>query len=73
MPRDRRDMTVRVVSLHSREAGESLVGGTAAERVALVVELSAMLWARTCRPLPTYTRATMPVVLTSLGALADRD
>ncbi len=73
MPRDRRDMTVRVVSLHSREASDARVEGTAAERIALVAELSKRLWAATGRPLPTYTRATMPIVLTTLHARSDRD
>jgi len=65
-------MTVRVVPLHSREAGEARVAGTASERVALVARLSESAWALTRRPLPTYTRATMPVVLTSLAARPDR-
>ncbi len=73
MATDRRDMTVRVVPLHSPEAGDSRVGGTVAERVALVGTLSEALWARTHRPLPTYTRATMPVVLTPLHAPSHRD
>ena len=40
MPTDRRDMTVRVVPLDSREAGDSLVGGTVAERISLVATLN---------------------------------
>ena len=66
MPRNRRDMTVRLVPLDSREAGDARVGGTAAERILLVATLSEMLWAHTRRPLPTYTRATMPVAFTPL-------
>ena len=58
-------MTVRLVPLHSREASEARVGGSVAERVALVARLSDMLWTRTGRPRPDYTRATMPIVLTS--------
>lgn len=73
MPRDRREMTVRVVPLHSREAGDARVGGTAADRVALVAKLSEALWARTRRPLPTYTRATMPVEITSLRTRSESD
>lgn len=61
MTADRRNMTVRVVSLHSPEAGDSRVTGTASERVALVGVLSADLWARTQERLPTYERAAMPV------------
>jgi hypothetical protein len=66
-------MTVRIVSLHSPEASDSRVGGTVAERVALVASLSEQLWKLTRRPLPVYTRATMPIVLSSLGARSDRD
>ncbi len=58
-------MTVRLVPLHSREASEARVGGSVAERVALVARLSEMLWTRTGRPLPGYTRATMPIAMTS--------
>ena len=65
-------MTVRVVPLWSDEAGESHVGGTGADRLALVRTLSEELWARTHRPLPTYTRATMPVNVTTLSALRHR-
>jgi hypothetical protein len=69
---DRRDMTVRVVPLRGVEAGDGHVGGTVAERVALVGKLSEELWARTHRPLPTYTRATMPLNVTTLRALTRR-
>ena len=65
-------MTVRVVPLRSREAGEARVGGTVAERIALVAELSKMLWTRTGNPLPSYTRATMPVAIVPLRAQASR-
>ncbi len=66
MATDRRNMTVRLVSLASPEAGESRVNGSTAERLALVGTLSESHWALSRRPLPAYTRATMPVVLTSL-------
>lgn len=66
-------MTARIVPLNSREAGEARVGGTIAERIALVAELSEMMWARTGRPVPSYTRATMPVVIKKLGAKTDGD
>ncbi len=59
-------MTVRLVPLDSREAGEARVGGSIAERVALVARLSDMLWTQTGRPLPNYTRATMPIAMTTL-------
>jgi hypothetical protein len=66
-------MSVRVVPLHSPEASDAHVGGTAAERVALVVMLSESSWDRTGRSRPTYTRSTMPVAITTLRAqdLAD--
>lgn len=73
MATDRRGMTVRVVALESDEAGDNRVGGTAAERVALVGKLSEEVWVRTHRPLPAYTRATMPVNLTTLRAQSTRD
>jgi hypothetical protein len=68
MATDRRDMTVRVVPLKSRESGDGHVGGTAAERVILVGTLSEVSWARTHRPVPTYTRKTIPVAVTPLSA-----
>jgi hypothetical protein len=66
-------MPVSIVPLRSDEAADARVGGTVADRVALVAELSKVMWARTGKPLPTYTRATMPVVMTTLGARPDRD
>lgn len=73
MATDRRDMTVRLVPLMSDEGGDSRVAGTAADRVALVGRLSEDAWIRTGRPLPTYTRATIPVKMTALRAQNDRD
>ena len=61
MRQKRSDMTGRVVPLRSREAGDARVAGTPAERIALVAKLSREAWALTGRPLPSYTRATMPV------------
>lgn len=63
-----RKMTARVVPLCSPESADSRAGGTPAERVALVVELSARLWRNTGEPLPSYTRATMPIQVIALGA-----
>lgn len=37
-----------------------------AQRVAAVAELTLEAWRLSGRPLPTYTRATMPIVVTSL-------
>jgi hypothetical protein len=60
-------MTARVVPLHSDEAGDARVGGTPEERLALLAELSRRMWALTQRPLPSYTRETMPVRLSTLS------
>jgi hypothetical protein len=60
-------MTARVVPLQSNEAAEGRVGGTVAERLSLLSELSRRMWALTKRPLPSYTRRTMPVKLTTLA------
>jgi hypothetical protein len=67
MKRDRRDMTVRIVPLHSDAASDARVDGTVAERLALVGELSRRMWVLTKRPLPSYTRRTIPVKLTTLA------
>lgn len=64
----RREVTARIVPLASAEAGESRVGGTPAERLALVAELSKQAWALTGRPLPSYTRATIPISIRPLRA-----
>ena len=66
MKPDRRHMTARVVPLRSDEAGEARVAGTAEERLALVAELSRRGWMLTGRPVPSYTRATIPVAVTTL-------
>ena len=71
MHKDRSQMTVRVVSLHSHEAGDARMGGTVAERVAVVAELTEMGWALARLPLPQYTRGTMPVVVTTLAGHID--
>ena len=63
-------MTVRVVPLTSREAGDPRMGGTPAERVAAVAELTELAWKLAGRPFPTYTRATIPVIVTTLSAHA---
>jgi len=66
MSKDRSGMTVRIIPLNSRTAGEARVAGTVAERLALVAELSEMMWTRTGQSRPVYTRATMPVVIVRL-------
>jgi hypothetical protein len=65
--KDRHDMTVRIVSLHSREAGDARVGGPIEERLALVAELSNRSWALTRKTTPRYTRKTIPFRVTTLG------
>ena len=60
-------MPVRIVPLRSAEAADSYVEGTIDERLALVAILSRRAWAATGRPYPSYTRATIPVVITRLA------
>ncbi|HXV85874.1 MAG TPA: hypothetical protein VD793_04200, partial [Gemmatimonadales bacterium] len=72
MSSPRRNMTARVVPLRSREASNAAVDGTVSERLGLVAALSKASWKLTARPLPVYTRATMPVVVTNLRAQAER-
>jgi hypothetical protein len=59
-------MTARVVSLHSEEASDARMGGTPDERVAAVAALTLEAWRVAGRSLPRYTRATMPVALSTL-------
>jgi hypothetical protein len=42
------------------------MGGTVDERVAAVTALTLEAWRLSGRPLPSYTRATMPVVVRPL-------
>jgi hypothetical protein len=64
-------MTARVVALTSRAAGDPRMGGSVDERVAAVAVLTQEAWLLAKRPFPTYTRATMPVVVTRLAAQGD--
>lgn len=66
MKKHRGHMTVRVVPLRSAEAADSVVVGTAEHRIAVVLRLSETLWASTRRPLPAYTRKTIPFTMESL-------
>ena len=63
----RERMTARVVPLGSAEAGDARVGGTIDERLALVTAPSRHAWEVSGRSLPSYTRATMPVRVTTLA------
>lgn len=47
------------------------MGGTVDERVAAVAVLTEEAWTLAKRPFPTYTRATMPVVVTTLASQGD--
>ncbi len=67
MSNRQRDMTARIVPLGSDEAGDSRMGGTVDERVAAVAALTAEAWRLAGRALPTYLRATMPVVKATLA------
>ena len=73
MLKDRSQMTVRIVPLNSREASEARMSGTVTERLAVVAELTELGWALSKLPLPTYTRATMPVVVTTRSTQNDDD
>lgn len=66
-------MTVRVVPLTSREAGDPRMGGTIDERVAAVAALTEAAWRLSGRPFPSYTRATMPASVTTLAEQSDGD
>lgn len=65
-------MTVRKFRL-GEEPEDALMAGTVAERLQLVAQLSETGWALTGRPLPTYTRATIPVVVLPMRCAADGD
>lgn len=60
-------MTARVVPLDSDEAADARVAGSAAHRLAVLADLSRRMWALTKRPIPSYTRATIPVRVTTLA------
>ena len=58
---------VRIVPLSSDEAADAFVEGTIDERLALLARLSRRAWSASGRPLPSYTRATIPVIITRLA------
>lgn len=62
MPR----IPVRIVPLASNEAEDAYVEGSIDERLALLARLSRRAWAATGRPIPSYPRAAIPVVITRL-------
>ncbi len=57
-----------MVPLHSAEAGDARMGGTADERVAAVMVLTEEAWRLAGRAFPTYTRADIPI---ARGTLRD--
>src|SRR5258708_39540218 len=61
-----RQMTYRVVSLHSDEARDARLGSTVEERLAMLRELSRMPSFVSVRACPVYSRAEMPVRLVRL-------
>jgi len=60
----RYDMTARILPRRSAEAASTYVVATRERRIAMVEELSAELWALAKLPLPSYSRAEMPVHIT---------
>ena len=67
MTKDRSHMTARVVPLEGDEAADGRVAGTAAQRLEILAGLSRRMWELTKRQSPTYSRATMPVRITTLA------
>lgn len=63
---NRARMTARVVPLESAEASDARMGGTVEQRLAAVVELTSEAWRLAGRPLPSYNRSTMPIVVATL-------
>ncbi len=59
-------MTARVVPLTSDEAADRRMDGTLDERVAAVAELTELAWTVAGKPRPSYTRATIPIVVGTL-------
>jgi hypothetical protein len=57
----RYDITARILPRRSAEAASTYVVATRERRIAMVEELSAELWALAKLPLPSYSRAEMPV------------
>lgn len=57
----RRSWPVRIFPLGEEPLDDTLDTMTPSERVALVWELTARMWELSGNPLPSYTRATMPV------------
>lgn len=66
--RARSGMAVRVTTLPHTGTGDQRTGGSPADRLAAVAELTLLGWTLARRPFPAYTRGTMPVRVTTLSA-----
>ncbi len=64
-------MPVRVYRLGEEPSDDLSAITTADQRLAMVWELSARMWALTGKPLASYTRAEMPVRVIRRGVDAD--
>lgn len=73
MDRMKHRMTVRIVSLESDEAGDARMGGTVEARVAAVAQLTLEAWRLADRPIPSYTRTTMPIARRTLRDPSPRE
>lgn len=60
---NRAALRAHVFPLGGEPREDAGAGMNAAERLALVADLSREMWALTGRPVPTYTRAEMPVAM----------
>lgn len=69
MPVDRSGTRFRSAPGHGREGSPQPAVGSPAQDLATVTHLTLHAWTLAGRALPTYTRATMPVVVTTLEAL----
>jgi hypothetical protein len=56
----RRSLPVRVYRLGEEPGDDLSAVSTPEQRLAMVAELSRRMWTLTGRPLPSYTRASMP-------------
>jgi hypothetical protein len=66
-------MTVRIVGLGSAEAGDSKMGGSIADRVSAVGELTELAWRLAKRSFPSYSRRNILFRLTTLRDQEDGD
>ena len=69
----RTGMSYRVVRLDSAEANRSPAGSSDVERSEMMMPLAIAAWVGSGRTLPSYTRATMPIRLTTLAQQGTSD